>query len=92
VRALAVWLAGAAGDLVDERYNPIIGDTMVILLNSHNEAIDFRLPPTDGEARWTLLLDTGRPQAGGQEYTPGGTYSLHGRSMAVLKHPTKAPP
>ena len=92
VRALAVWLAGAAADLVDEQYNPIIGDTLVILMNSHDEAIDFRLPPTDGEARWTLLLDTGHPKAAGQDYAPRSSYCLDGRSMAVLKHPKKAPP
>jgi isoamylase len=91
VRALAVWLTGAAADLVDERYNPIIGDTLVILMNSHDEVVEFRLPPTGDGTHWTLLLDTGRPQADGQEYTPRGDYSLEGRSMAVLKHPTKAP-
>jgi glycogen operon protein len=92
VRALAVWLAGAAGDLVDERYNPIVGDTMVILMNSHDEPVDFTLPPTDDVSRWTLLLDTGRPEVADEVYGPGAGYSLDGRSMAVLKHPTKAPP
>jgi glycogen operon protein len=89
VRALAVWLAGGAADLVDHRNNPIIGDTMVVLMNSDAGSVDFRLPPTDGKTRWTLLLDTSRPEANGEDYAAQGRYTLSGRAMAVLKHATK---
>jgi glycogen operon protein len=89
LRAIGVWLAGAATDLVDERSRPIVGDTLVILMNSHDEGIEFRLPPAGGPAAaWTLLLDSSRPQAPeGERFASRDAYTLGGRAIAVLKHP-----
>ncbi len=91
VRALAVWLAGAAADLLDDWYRPIVGDTLVILMNSSDEVTEFRLPPTRGAGRWMMILDTSRPKLTVESHASRGRLSLPGRSMAVLKHPTKIP-
>ena len=91
VRALAVWLAGAAADLVDDWYRPIVGDTLVILMNSWDEEIEFRLPPAHGAGHWRLLLDTSRPAVAAESQASRGRFSLAGRSMAILKHPTRTP-
>jgi isoamylase len=93
VRALALWLAGAAVDLKDEQGNRVIGDTVVIMMNSSDEPVEFKLPPTIESRRWEFVLDTARPQvAPGRERRRGGrSYRLVGRSMAIFKHPTPAP-
>ncbi len=92
VHAIAVWLAGAAADLLDEWYRPIVGDTLVILMNSSEKETEFHLPPTRGAGRWMMILDTSRPKLVAESHASRGRLSLPGRSMAVLKHPTKAPP
>jgi glycogen operon protein len=89
VRALAVWLAGEAADVYDEKYNRIVGDTLLVLMNSYDEPIEFRLPPTPAKARWSLALDTSRPGSLPKQFPAGAPYSLPARSMAILEHPTR---
>ncbi len=40
----------------DERGNPVEDDDLLLLLNAHHDAIEFRLP----DAAWTVLIDTAR--------------------------------
>ena len=50
-----------AGDLVNdenERGEPIVGETLLILLNGHWEPIPFKLPPTLHGNVWAMLVDT----------------------------------
>ncbi len=88
-RTLGMWLAGEAADVVDEQGKHIIGDTLVILLNSSDEVVPFRLPRTPGGRRWTLALDTYHPHLaeGRNRFRSTGTYQLQPRSIAILKHP-----
>ncbi|MGE0609078.1 MAG: glycogen debranching protein GlgX [Pirellulales bacterium] len=90
-RCLGVRLAGDIIDEVNDRGEPIVGDTLLLLLNAHHELIPFTLPPTKGDAGWRLLLDTARP---GEEDLPGNPvrpsgieYALEGRSLALLITP-----
>jgi isoamylase len=84
-RCLGVRLAG---DLIgdrDERGEPIIGDTVLLLLNAHYEAIPFTLPPIKAGQPWERLLDT--VDGPGEPLLLGGEqpYALQGRSMVVLR-------
>jgi isoamylase len=58
VRCMGVRLAGDVIGEVSERGEPIVGDTILMLLNAHHEPISFTLPGTKPEHRWELLLDT----------------------------------
>jgi glycogen operon protein len=84
VRCLGVQLTGDLIGDVDERGEPIAGDTILLLMNAHYEAIPFQLPTLQKGHQWERLLDSADP-GGGQEYTGGQPYMLHGRSMAVLR-------
>jgi glycogen operon protein len=90
LHALAIWLAGNAADLRDERGRRIIDDTLLVMLNASEETVEFRLPKIDS-LQWEIVLDTDWPTIPeGQEcYLSGGKYALGARAMAILKHPTK---
>jgi isoamylase len=84
-RCLGVRLAGDFIGDMDERGEPIIGDTILLLLNAHYRAILFTLPPTKEGQPWERLLDT--VDVPGEPLLPGGEqpYVLQGRSMVVLR-------
>ncbi|HEY5594721.1 MAG TPA: glycogen debranching protein GlgX, partial [Nitrospiria bacterium] len=87
VRYLGVRLAGDAIDEVDELGQRIIGDTLLILLNAHHEAVPFVLPAHKKGTRWELTLDTeiGKTKKGRRLARGGRTYDLRGRSLAVFR-------
>jgi glycogen operon protein len=76
-----------AGDLIDdenERGEPIVGDTILILLNAYHQPLDFTLPATLEGMSWELLFDTGREDETkflGNE----GVYPLLDRSIVALR-------
>ena len=84
VRCLGVRLAGDLIGDVDERGEPIVGDTILLLLNAHYEAIPFMLPLTRGKLPWECLFDTAHPQREPLPCAGGKPYELQGRSMVVL--------
>ena len=93
-RCLGVRLDGDLIGEVDERGEDIVGDTMLLLLNAHYEAIPFTLPATRKGEVWERLLDTADPQSLPLACTGGQQYKLQGRAMAVLRvrtQPEEAP-
>jgi glycogen operon protein len=84
-RCLGVRLAGDIIGDVDERGEPIVGDTLLMLLNAHHEPIEFMLPITHGETDWELVLDTALAAPQPDVFKPHARYKLEGRSLAVLR-------
>jgi glycogen operon protein len=67
------------------------GETLLLLLNAHHEAVPFTLPPLDTDYRWEPLLDTSGEKLP-RELGGGGTpYPLQARSFAVLRRAGPAP-
>jgi glycogen operon protein len=84
VKCLGVQLAGRTGEL-DEFGEPVVGDTLLILLNAHHELIPFTLPSPPGGNEWERLFDTAET-ADKTATAPGGqAYQLRDRSMAVFR-------
>ncbi len=83
-RCLGVRLAGDLIGDVDERGESVIGDTILLLLNAHHEAIPFTLPGLEEAQQWERLLDTAVPHIEPKHCPAGQPYQLQGRSMAVL--------
>ena len=85
VKSLGMRLAGDAIADVDDNGEPIVGDTLLILLSAHHESMPFTLPVTKPEHCWCRVLDTADPQAEEQTWRGGEQYPLQGRSLAVLR-------
>lgn len=84
VRCLGMRLEGNMADEIDDRGKPIVGDTLLILMNSHHEAIPFRLPDHADDEYWQPLLDTAQ-QPLYRRLWAQDLYPLQGRSLCVLK-------
>jgi isoamylase len=85
VKCLGVRLAG---DLIadhDERGKEITGDTLLILMNAHHEAIPFTLPSMKSGQVWHRVLDTMDPSLRHAPLKKGVQYDLKARSLAVLR-------
>jgi glycogen operon protein len=85
VKCLGVRLAGDLIGEVDDRGEPIKGDTLLLLLNAHHEDLPFQLPSTQPGQLWELLFDTASPQAQSVRMEGEQKYALHARSVAVLR-------
>ena len=85
VKCLGVRLAGDLINEVDERGEPIKGDTLMLLLNAHWEEIPFTLPGTIDSQVWETLIDTNDPDMPLRVARPGEKYKLFGRSLALLR-------
>jgi isoamylase len=85
IKCLGVRLAGDLIGDVDEHGEPVVGETLLILLNAHHEPIPFTLPATKTEHHWERLLDTDDPPAEMKPALGGDKYTLKGRSLMVLR-------
>jgi hypothetical protein len=74
-------------DELDQQGNPIIDDTLLILLNAHHGPLPFILPNHDLVHCWQPVLDT--REATGRAQWPvmqcGAAYPLEARSLALLR-------
>ena len=85
VRCIGIRLAGDLMNEVDERGEPIAGDTLFLMFNAHWEPIQFSLPiPRDGRV-WEAMVDTSDPDVPLRVCRGGEQYPLAGRSVALLR-------
>jgi glycogen operon protein len=85
VRSIGMLLSGAAIEEVGERGEMIVGDTLLVLLNAHDDKVTFTFPDLEPDQRWQRVLDTIAPSVPDRAYQPGGLYPLEGRSVAIFK-------
>jgi glycogen operon protein len=84
-RCMGVFLAGEMPGEVDKDGNPLIDSSLIILLNSSPDSIQFTLP--ESGAKWKVEVDTGAT-GDNPERRPtnsGGTVDVAGRSVLLLK-------
>jgi isoamylase len=84
-RTLGIRLAGDLINEVDERGEPIRGDTLLLLINAHWEEVPFELPTTSDGRVWETMIDTRDPEAPVRVCRGGETFPLFGRSLALLR-------
>jgi glycogen operon protein len=84
-RCLGVRLEGKMNDEFDDRGRPIVGETMLLLLNAQPGPVPFAVPAIQPQASWRAVLDTSRKRVPRRRIRAGDTYALQPHSMAVLQ-------
>ncbi|MFF4638561.1 glycogen debranching protein GlgX [Streptomyces olivaceus] len=84
--AVGVFLNGDAIAEPDPCGRPVVDDSFLLLLNSHWEPTDFRLPGAGYGERWTALIDTADPEGvpDEAEHKAGTVVTVEQRSLVVL--------
>ncbi|HKA06859.1 MAG TPA: glycogen debranching protein GlgX [Gemmataceae bacterium] len=85
VRCIGMRLAGDVIGEVTDRGEPIVGDTLLVLMNAHHEPIPFTLPQTKADHSWELLYDTADDVAGPAGFSGDDQYQLRDRSLAFFR-------
>ncbi|MBO0696873.1 MAG: glycogen debranching protein GlgX [Zavarzinella sp.] len=85
VRCIGMRLAGDLIGEVNDRGEPIVGDTLLVLMNAHHEPIPFALPTTNPNHRWERLYDTADDASQPTAHGAGESYPLKERSVAVFR-------
>ena len=84
VKCLGVILAGDSIQETDEYGERIIGDTLLLLMNSSQEDIVFTLPAYRSDMEWELILDTFDSGAEVVTLPELNGYNLRNRSLSVF--------
>jgi glycogen operon protein len=85
VKCFGARLAGAGVGEVDDEGRPVIGDTLVYLMNAGDAAVDFLLPAFERGLRWTCLVDTFDPAREGRSWVGGEAFRLGDHSLALFR-------
>jgi len=85
-RCLGMGLLGSQIDETDERGEPIVGDSFLILLNASDGPISFCLSARALEKNWELVFDTSNAKMAPQILGRLAEYPLQARSVVVLRN------
>ncbi len=85
VRTIGVLLNGTAMDEIDRRGQPVLDDTLLVLLNANEEACTFTLPTAPSGLPWTLVFDTSITTEPVELADQPLTYEVAGRSVVLLR-------
>jgi isoamylase len=89
-KSIGLRLDGKLIGEVNEHGEPIVGDTVLLLLNAHHESVRFMLPTPVADAFWQPLMDTAQFPGHLSETKAGTQYEVLPRSIALLRLCTPA--
>jgi glycogen operon protein len=82
-RVLGMLVNGEATEEVDERGRPIMGDTVILLINGGETARAFALPGGPRPGTWMEQINTGRSET--RRKIAVGAFQVAPRSLVLLK-------
>jgi glycogen operon protein len=84
---LGMLIHGEASDETDERGRPVIGDTLLLLLNASPNEVQWTFPRVTGGATWIELVNTVDDR---EAKLTEGPVTLAPYSLALLSHTSEA--
>lgn len=90
-KTLGIFLNGKAIPSPGPKGEKIIDDNFFLIFNAHHDAISFLLPPQKFGRHWAKILDTAIDyfEETGEIHPAKKTIQIEGRSIVLLKEPTK---
>ncbi len=85
VKCLGVRLAGELTGDVDEHGESIVGDSLLLLLNAHHEALEFTMPQAHEGHQWERLFDTASSDTEDCVLSTERPYPLQARSLMLAR-------
>jgi glycogen operon protein len=90
-RSIGFLLGGDAIATTDPYGSKVVGDTLLILMNAHQEPVEFVLPAIEWGSDWEILVNTAESDGKTGALTPaGGKLTVVDRGMMVLRRPAIA--
>ena len=84
VKSMGIFLSGDLLEDRDSKGQPRKGDTLFMIINSHWESLEFKLP-SFSENRWETLVETEFNNQTGKVFEAGSSYQIGGRALALFK-------
>lgn len=90
-KSLGIYMNGYGLRMVGERGEKITDNSFYIIFNAHHDYLPFKLPGIKYGSRWIKVIDTDENYIGerGQTYGPEEEMEVEGRSIIVLKEPSR---
>jgi glycogen operon protein len=85
VRSLAIVFNGRTLDIVNEMGQPIVDDTFLLLMNSHHEQVNYKLPESPEKTGWEIVLDTSKTENPFRDGEVEQDFEVYGRSVVLLR-------
>lgn len=85
VQCLGMRLNGEMADEFDERGRRIIGETLLVILNTRDASAEFSMPAHKPHERWTPILDTANVKPKSVWLSQGEPYEVQDRSLVVMQ-------
>ena len=86
VRSLGIQLAGDVLDELDAAGRPVRDTTFLVLVNAHDQTMDFVLPHHGEHCCWRAVIDTRDWCVQGEAVGQGGaTWQLESRSLVLME-------
>jgi glycogen operon protein len=90
-KTLGIFLNGKAIPSPGPKGEKIVDDSFFLIFNAYHENISFKLPPQKFGRKWLKILDTAFNyfEETGEAFASGKPIQIAGRSVVLLKEPTK---
>jgi isoamylase len=92
-RSMAVFFSGRALQEQTRRGQRVTDSDFLFMFNAHHEPLTFKFPSVPESAQWTLRLNTAVVPSFVSEpvLTPGASFTVDARSIAVFEYPQPRP-
>jgi isoamylase len=85
IRCIGLFLIGEIPGEIDEDGNAQTDNSLILILNSHHETVDFRIPGFLSNAGWKVAFDTSNPEPEEDlQVKSGDSIAVSGRSLILL--------
>lgn len=85
IKVMGILMNGSVDNEQDDAGELLVGDSLLMLINAHYEAIEFKLPNFLGKNQWELQLETSGTEETGSSWHVGQTFLSQPNSFSLFR-------